>query len=232
MRAVREYFPQCKNAPAVLTGVQNLPPLEPQIHSPAAATARTMDGRDGLLARLVWGAYARHDTPEAIAADAWAAFVVKADLSRPKRDGRRLWSHADALSKACYAITRAKPRPTFSTVVDLDVSPLVDDWNVARARFASRIDQLCVRGDLTRMDASISHAMLSFITCAERTVFPASCETVAAHVGCRPRHRQKSAPPTAHARPLDCPPRQRRPQPPAHYRPQLDKAIITEGLQP
>jgi hypothetical protein len=229
MGAVREYFSQCDRAPAALTGVQNLPQPEPQIHSSAAAAARTMDGRDGLLARLVWGAYARQDTPDAIAADAWAAFLVKADLSRPKRDGPHLWSHADALSKARYAITRPKPRPNFSTVADLDVSPLVDEWNVARVRFARRIDQLCVSGKLTRMDASISHAMLNFITSAERTCF-ASCETVAAQVGCRPATVKKArrqlralglwtARHAKGGRGIL-----------AHYRPQLYEAIIPEDL--
>jgi hypothetical protein len=229
LAAVREQFSPYDRVEGGQTGARDTAPPPKQIHSSAAPGTRTMDGRDSLLTRLVWHAYTRHDSADAIAADAWSAFKAEADLSRPKRDGQHLWSHADALSKARYAITRPKPRPTFSTIADLNVSPLVDDWNVARSRFARRIDQLCVRGKLTRMDASISHAMFSFITSAERSCF-ASCETVAAQVGCRPATVKKArrqlralglwtARHAKGGRGIL-----------AHYRPQLDEAIKPEGL--
>jgi hypothetical protein len=187
MAAVREQFGQSGRAPTKLTSVE-VNRLNPD--SRTSPVLLTMDGRDGLLTRLIWSAYARHDTPESIATDAWANFAAQADPSRPKRDGQRLWSFADALSKARYVIASGKPRPSPSINPRSNMSS-TDEWSGARDRFAQRINRLCVQGQLTRIDAAVSHAMLAFIDSPERSCF-ASCETISARVRCRPATVKKA----------------------------------------
>lgn len=187
MTAIRDQFGKTNRAPT--TATSDAVDRE-DVFSPIPPVRLTTDGRDGLLTRLVWAAYTRNESPESIAADAWAAFVTQADLSRPKRDGRRAWSFADALSKARYVTTSGKPRPSVS-INSTSIASSADGWNAARERFAQRIDRLCVHGKLTRIDAAVSHAMLAFIDRPGRSCY-ASCETISAKVLCRPATVKKA----------------------------------------
>jgi hypothetical protein len=149
------------------------------------------DGRDTLLTCLVYQAYGTHDTADAIADAAWTAFCRKAELQRPKRDGPRPWSRQDALTKAIALLASGKPRPrglASSASTGAAFAPTAQ-----RERFGHAVNRACTMGQLTRTDAAVSHAMLAFIPAGqiEGSCF-ASCETVAARVGCRPASVKKA----------------------------------------
>lgn len=152
---------------------------------------RVLDGRDTLLTRLVFQAYATHSTAEAIADAAWRSFTQQADLSRPKRNGRRPWSHHDALTKAHYLLRSGKPRPGVPSMNSTGGGTSGDPTQ--RERFGHFVDRACAAGLLTRTDAAVSHAMLTFVLSdqPEGCCF-ASRETVAAMVGCKPNTVKKS----------------------------------------
>jgi hypothetical protein len=146
-----------------------------------------MDGRDALLRDIVYASSARHETAEAIAKDAWSTFSLTADLARPKRDGSEPWSYEDALKKARELLARGKPRP-------LPLAPPAASdpaWVAQSQRFAHTVDRACITGELSRTDVLISDAMLAFVQGPNGACF-ASCETIAAHVGCRPATVKKA----------------------------------------
>jgi Bifunctional DNA primase/polymerase, N-terminal/Helix-turn-helix domain len=158
------------------------------VPSPAGTDQLARDGRDGLLTRLVFRAFGQHDAAEAIADAAWATFRNRADLTRPKRDGRELWSYADALAKSQALLERRKPRPRAQFILN---QPATLSWESDRLLFGHRVDQACVAGELTRTDAAVSHIMLAFVSGPDGSCF-ASCETLAGRVGCRPSSVKKA----------------------------------------
>lgn len=152
---------------------------------------RVLDGRDTLLTRLVYHAFATHSTAGAIADAAWLSFTQQADLSRPKRSGCRPWSYQDALTKARYLLQSCKPRPGVPSMNSPGGTTSGDP--AQRERFGHFVDRACAAGLLTRTDAAVSHAMLTFVPPdqPEGCCF-ASRETVAAMVGCKPNTVKKS----------------------------------------
>jgi hypothetical protein len=193
--AAVEVFFIGEHPPTVEPGDPSKTPLDEdsfvEIAKEPVSTSLVLDGRDTLLTNLVYRAYGTHSAADAIADAAWIAFRHKADLRRPKRDGRKLWSYQDALTKARALLASGKPRPR-GLASSATVTAAFWD-KVRRERFEHAVNQACATGLLTRTDTAVSHAMLTFIPDNEITgsCF-ASCETVAARVGCRPASVKKA----------------------------------------
>jgi len=136
-------------------------------------SGRVIDGREQHLADLIWAAYWRsHTTSEAIADDAWEAFVRTTDLKRPKQDSNAPWDYADALVKARYVLASGKPRAVSSTI---GASPF---WTDTRKReFAAFVALYVAEQHLPRSLVAVNNAMLGFLR--GNDVCAASVDTLA-----------------------------------------------------
>lgn len=117
-----------------------------------------IDSRDQHLTQLVWAAFCRGGTTaEAIADDAWKAFVLTTDLSRPKKDGNEPWIYADALAKARYVLQSGKPR--IGATIGAEAF-----WTEAHKReFASFVALYVAQQRLPRSLVAVSNSMLGFL---------------------------------------------------------------------
>lgn len=172
-----------QNSHGIASGLRN-----PRI---AEAGSTITDGRDSFLRDKVYQAFASGaSTPEAIIDQAWPQFVAGADLTRPKRDGKRPWQRQDALAKANYLLRSGKPRPKMSATVV--ASPNENGaWPPEyRQRFIQSINATGAAGELSPTQVKISHVMTEFAR--HRNDCFASCETIAATVGCKPNTVKKA----------------------------------------
>jgi hypothetical protein len=135
-----------------------------------------LDGRDGFLACLV----AENDGD---AERAWELFAVHADLTRPKRDGRKRWSRQDAEDKArCLKrrkslgrVTGARGRPR---ITPPDRSP----WSPQEIEaFKQEGEGLVLAGKLSSAFLKVHAAMADLL--AEQGQCWASAETLAKRAG-------------------------------------------------
>jgi len=138
-----------------------------------------MDGRDKLLTKCVWSPWAMGENdPDKIADIAFADFLKKAEMSRPKKDGKQPWARADALVKANYLLNSGKVRPTmllgFSAETDAN----------DRHRFQRAIHCVAAHGFLPPAAVKVSHCMVAFANGMDGCF--ASPEYIAAKVSLAP----------------------------------------------
>lgn len=125
------------------------------------ADGKVHDGRDSYLTQLIAIAYARgHSTPDAITDHVWDEFKATADLARPKRDGSRSWSRADALKKAERIVCNPRLRRGGMSAGLNENGP----WNATRlAAFNATVDARGALGHLPPSAIRVSHAMSGYL---------------------------------------------------------------------
>ncbi|MDA9478874.1 hypothetical protein XI03_31175 [Bradyrhizobium sp. CCBAU 65884] len=152
---------------------------------------QVIDGRDSFLTAKIYQAYANGaSTANAIADQAWSLFVAGADLTRPKRDGKRPWQKTDALAKAAYLLRSGKTRPAAAIVSTTSSGNIVAWSSDDLERFIQSVNAAGAAGELSPTQVSISHAMTEFAR--HKNDCFASCETIANAVGCKPNTVKKA----------------------------------------
>lgn len=144
------------------------------------ANGRICDGREAYLSAQIYLAYrelAPQTDANAIATTAWSRFCATVELTRPRRDGRRPWRHADALSKVHALLKRQPHRAAYSARRRIDAF-----WTgPVLAGFAHVVDARGAAGALSPTTVAVSHAMLSLVRTSG--VCFASPATLAATLG-------------------------------------------------
>ncbi|MBX9933686.1 MAG: bifunctional DNA primase/polymerase [Methylobacterium sp.] len=165
----------------------NMPPPNTELASRYVrdTSGRVVDQRDAFLRDLTYGAYgAGFATAELIAEEAFARFSAAADLARPKRDGVRPWSKADALSKARALLASGKPRPPLHYGAT-DAGATAGFWTPSRKEaFLHAVNAAGAAGSLAPSTVAVSAAMLTYVR-GDGSAF-ASVDTIAGRLGLTP----------------------------------------------
>ncbi|MEO8722957.1 MAG: bifunctional DNA primase/polymerase [Sphingobium sp.] len=135
------------------------------------------DGRDDVMLRAVWTAWASGvEDRQEIIEKAWAIFSKAVDLVRPARDGLRPWSKQDVARKVDYLLKSGKSRPPTRAYPDLSAQAVAD----LRQLFARAVDRIGAAGKLAPATIRISHYMLTL--CGGEAGCYIGAETLAAQL--------------------------------------------------